>query len=1113
MKKRLSILFVLLICMLSGAQAQLTKTIELTEAGTLEAALGDEIANVTELIVKGPLNSDDFTTMREKMKTLQILDMSGVTELPIYANNIDNVVVNTQSICYESFKNKLTLRKVILPAIVEYIDPSSFTGCSNLQAIDFSSAVNLKVIQNSAFYNCNNLTAIDLSECKNLVYLAGFLSCRNLASVNLSGCTNLKTIGNGCFSNCSSLKDVEMPTSSALVSIESYAFNEAALVAIDLSNCSSLKNIGASAFFLNKYLTSFDFESLTSLETIGDQAFSYSGLIGSLTFNSNLYEIGSLIFSGTEKITSLDFSKCKSLVGIADDAFSKCLTLEEIIIDNSCYKTQDGVLFSADMTTLICYPNGKKDVSYTIPSTVVTIKSIDNRSLKKIIIPESVKSIEHDAFGSEIWAYNERSAIYMQSSTPIGMSESIGDIASVHVPKGAAEAYRNAAVWKEYPIIEEDADPISITLTTAGTLQSEIEKLNLKKEEITKLIVSGPMNNVDFNVFSLMKNLSSIDLTKAEIPNNTLPSNSFENLLFLEKVQLPESIEGIGFFAFSGCTSLKSINVFQLVNLTAIEGSAFAGCSIWNTENIKFPKTLNVLGTYAFSSMSPSSITLKSKEKVTTMDGDPFPDTDKEACVLYVPKGMKAEYQADPIWGLFKQIQEFGLLVTITSNVNNQNFIIKGAGAYEQGESASLEAYMNDDRYGLSLFDGWYEDGKKISSELSYSFKVEDKDRTLKAHFTNFDFSGYCQTTSNDGKTAKVKFSLPADAVNLAFDGWYEDNKLISKETELTLEATSADKRTIEARTVSTLAKLTITNTTPDYGNVLQSGSGEYEKGTKVQVKALPYAGYKFVGWYQNSKLLSEETTYELTLTAQETTIEARFAIDDKQEEVHTLVIGTEGSHAGGQVSVQGLAKVGEQITVTAIPDAGYAFEGWYLDGKLIETALMSSTFKVEESMKQLVAKFKALPFQLETDGGEEGWAEVLLYRDSKVYMTAKKVSGYTFLGWYLGDKLLSTSYDYTFDVSQLRASLPTLKAKYFHGIVANESISSEKAIQIYRKDARLVIQSAVPIAQVEIYSFAGTLLHSEGGFEQEAQINAPSGSFIIRLKTADDEYIVRKVR
>lgn len=54
---------------------------------------------------------------------------------------------------------------------------------------------------------------------------------------------------------------------------------------------------------------------------------------------------------------------------------------------------------------------------------------------------------------------------------------------------------------------------------------------------------------------------------------------------------------------------------------------------------------------------------------------------------------------------------------------------------------------------------------------------------------------------------------------------------------------------------------------------------------------------------------------------------------------------------------------------------------------------------------------------------------------------------------------------------------------------------------------------TAVPITQVETYSFAGTLLHSEGKFEQEAQSNAPSRSLILRWKTADGEYIVRKVR
>lgn len=57
------------------------------------------------------------------------------------------------------------------------------------------------------------------------------------------------------------------------------------------------------------------------------------------------------------------------------------------------------------------------------------------------------------------------------------------------------------------------------------------------------------------------------------------------------------------------------------------------------------------------------------------------------------------------------------------------------------------------------------------------------------------------------------------------------------------------------------------------------------------------------------------------------------------------------------------------------------------------------------------------------------------------------------------------------------------------------------------------MLTTAVPITQVDTYSFAGTLLHSEGKFEQEAQINAPSRSLILRWKTADGEYIVRKVR
>lgn len=68
---------------------------------------------------------------------------------------------------------------------------------------------------------------------------------------------------------------------------------------------------------------------------------------------------------------------------------------------NSVYRSLDGVLYTADMTTLIKYPARKTDSVYTIPEGVTTIESnaftlSDN--LIKVIIPDSVTEIGMMAF-------------------------------------------------------------------------------------------------------------------------------------------------------------------------------------------------------------------------------------------------------------------------------------------------------------------------------------------------------------------------------------------------------------------------------------------------------------------------------------------------------------------------------------------------------------------------------------------------------------------------------------------------------------------------------------------------------------------------------------------
>lgn len=128
MKRRLTVLFALLVCLVGSVQAQLSKTVELTEAGTLEAQLGEDVGKITELIVKGPLNEADFVTMKEKMKSIQVLDMGGVTELPFENRWVDGTRVPFSVIPSSAFERKQTLRKVVFPPVVEYIYPKTFFG-------------------------------------------------------------------------------------------------------------------------------------------------------------------------------------------------------------------------------------------------------------------------------------------------------------------------------------------------------------------------------------------------------------------------------------------------------------------------------------------------------------------------------------------------------------------------------------------------------------------------------------------------------------------------------------------------------------------------------------------------------------------------------------------------------------------------------------------------------------------------------------------------------------------------------------------------------------------------------------------------------------------------
>ena len=92
-----------------------------------------------------------------------------------------------------------------------------------------------------------------------------------------------------------------------------------------------------------------------------------------------------------------------SLTFVEPHAFTGCDTLASISVspDNEVFASQQGVLYSKDMTILYRYPAGKSSLNFSIPSTVTTIApyAFENcGQLRSVTIPSSVTMIDEGAF-------------------------------------------------------------------------------------------------------------------------------------------------------------------------------------------------------------------------------------------------------------------------------------------------------------------------------------------------------------------------------------------------------------------------------------------------------------------------------------------------------------------------------------------------------------------------------------------------------------------------------------------------------------------------------------------------------------------------------------------
>lgn len=494
-----------------------------------------------------------------------------IDEYAFYKSNLESITIDARVATIGEYAFAYSNLKVIniLQNTVLEIDEYAFCG-SNLQSanlgkgvrevsnyafantpitsINFDNSV-LTDVGKYAFKNCENLTTVEFSgtqislsegafcDCKNLQTVKNlntktlpeklFENCSNL--VYLTGLSGVETIKNYVFYNCASLSDI-----SSLVSVEEIgiaAFENCATLAE--VNFTKLTKISEKLFYNCKNLQSF--VTTKQLELFSPTAFYECPKLETLEFLSGTFLQEDGVIYNADKtqilfcVPTINVSAFQILDSVKEIniySLSCNKNIQNFVTTNSNFAVVDGVLFSADLSTLLCYPSGKLDKNYTINSQVKIIGKYafaNTQNLANLTIGENVEEIKNGFLGKNC---------------------SVVTLTTCFVGKSINDGETNFLGWF---FGAEDYEQNGRYLSA-----------NLRYVEVTG---QSTFNN---GCFYDCANLYSVKL----LNGSELTDYMFSNCYSLQTIDIANQITKIGAYSLYNCLNLTSLNLTYNDNLS-----------------------------------------------------------------------------------------------------------------------------------------------------------------------------------------------------------------------------------------------------------------------------------------------------------------------------------------------------------------------------------------------------------------------------------------------------------------------------------------------------------------------------------------------------------------
>lgn len=278
------------------------------------------------------------------------------------------------------------------------------------------------------------------------------------------------------------------------------------------------------------------------------------------------------------------------------------------------------------------------------------------------------------------------------------------------------------------------------------------------------------------------------------------------------------------------------------------------------------------------------------------------------------------------------------------------------------------------------------------------------------------------------------------------------------------------------------------------------AGVGSYYAGDSVTLTATPDEGYEFAGWFKGEEKVSDENPYTFTVNGN-ITLKALFVRIVRYS--LTVTAGENGKISG---SASGEYEAGEKISVTATPDEGFLFAGWFRgEEKVSDSATYE--FVMPAEAVALTAKFEVKPAEkfsvvFYDYAGKVISAQEILYVESYTIVAGVK-NTYPYLFWnmYVRTVTIDADLESIGRAAFVRSSLTNFVVNGSIGVFTNSSLET------------LEIAEGNALEKIGTCAFYGTSLTSFtvpstvtyfgesvfGGCYSLSEVNVEEGSTILK--------------